>query len=86
MIDNGFEQNSNLFKYQVGDVVTVRPDLSCDETYRMESGDWDEVKIGVKREMRDLAGMPVTIARHFAGRYRIIEDDMEHFWTDEMFV
>lgn len=70
-------------RYKIGDVVTVRSDLSDDECYYMDDGvTWN----GVAFDMVGYAGEVVTISEYAGnGQYRIAEDDGEWYWTDEMF-
>jgi len=65
-------------KHEIGDVVIVRDDLISDEGYG------DEIFIG--DGMGAFRGKEVTIAEvDNDDAYLINDDDMEWYWTDEMF-
>lgn len=69
-------------KYQVGDKVKVRDDLSLGKNYYMTGGD---VKDDVVDEMMELRGRIVTIESVTgSGKYRLKEDPKYWNWTDGM--
>lgn len=87
-------------KYEVGDIVTVREDLSGYRSYKM-SEDTEDEALCVTGEMRDLRGRNVQIyqaideiyvdddCNDWHRGYRIITPDGEIMssciWTDDMF-
>lgn len=75
------------YKFNPGDKVTVRNDLSCNESYKMLSGETPHYSIGATVSMKELRGKQVTIESYdccgFTMCYRVKENS--RYWTDEMF-
>lgn len=75
------------YKFKPGDKVTVRNDLSCNESYKMLSGETPHNAIGAISSMKEFRGKQVTIESYdscgFVMCYRIKENS--RFWSDEMF-
>lgn len=62
-------------KYKVGDKVKVRSDLEVGRHYG---------GCGYVSDMLRLSGKAVTITDVRSGRYKIVKDGGDHWWTDEM--
>lgn len=76
-----------MTKYQVGDKVIVRSDISLDAFYSMEDNLFSDI---IVEEMVALAGKTVTIGEIYKPYcdefcYKILEDAGDWNWTDEMF-
>lgn len=81
-----------VYRYDVGDRVIVRDDLSAgDVSYCMNSGPKNGFTVIATPPMKDCAGQEVTISGicdrdHWAyGAYLIEETGDAFVWTDEMF-
>ena len=68
-------------RYNVGDFVVIRSDLSKNRPYPGETG----IDPGVSHQMIALRGQIARIKRYAAGTYRIDLDDGKCYWTDSMF-
>jgi hypothetical protein len=77
-------------KYQPGDVVRIRPDLSRDTDYFNECSGRNDGGCDVVDDMIDQVGQFRTIwcINDYGGifRYKLLEDEGDRIWTDEMFV
>lgn len=78
----GLEDETEPFKYKVGDKVLVRPNLSDRKKYGHIGKNRD---LCVTSEMMKLAGKVCTIEDIVMGYYRLAEDPFRHSWVDGMF-
>ena len=69
--------------FKPGDVVTVRHDLLINRSYKMGDGITEDYSVD---SMTQFFGHRVTIASNNYGKYEILEDCRNCWWTDEMFV
>ncbi len=69
-------------KYEPGDVVYIRDDLTTSKTYCMTSGMAHDF---ATQKMCELKGEYVRINSIENDKYRIVEDGGVYYWVDEMF-
>lgn len=69
------------YKYNVGDTVTVRPDLK-EQTYRSSTN--SDITNSAVSDMLEFAGKTLTVSDCIRGQYRVKE--AAYLWTDEMFL
>lgn len=73
--------------YKPGDKVMVRPDLNCNEVYRMRSGIFNgDHTYNAVDQMVDHAGEVFTIQGPRDGGWGYSLTEIGYGWTDEMFV
>lgn len=74
----------NEYRYKPGDKVLVK-DFLMNNTYAMESGPSNGIKVGVASDMLRHCGKIVTIKGYRLNRYTVQEDAHNRVWTDQMF-
>lgn len=73
------------YKYEIGQLVRVRPDLENGEFYAMASGPEAGKRWRVVSDMMGFAGQLVHIRKYSGTGAYWIEEMESCVWTDEMF-
>lgn len=73
------------YLYKIGDIVRIRPDISCSESYRMRSGPKNGKDPGTAMGMENYSGQVHAITGYDYGFYQIDNDPENFCWSDDMF-